>query len=39
VAANFKALSELLKQRPFSLVRITPLPQRLPGQDMKEATQ
>ena len=36
-AANFRALSERLKERPYSLVRITPLPQRVPGQGAKEA--
>jgi phospholipid/cholesterol/gamma-HCH transport system substrate-binding protein len=39
VAANFRVLSELLKERPYSLVRITPLPQRAPGQGVKETAQ
>ena len=31
-ASNLKALSQILKERPFSLVRIRPEPERLPGQ-------
>jgi hypothetical protein len=32
IAENFRALSETLKQRPYSLVRITPPTPRVPGE-------
>jgi len=38
-AENFRALSETLKQRPYSLVRITPPPPRLPGEGVTERAQ
>ena len=34
--ANLKAFSQLVKERPYSLVRVRPEPQRVPGDGLKE---
>jgi hypothetical protein len=34
--ANLKAFSQLVKERPYSLVRVKPAPQREPGDGVKE---
>ena len=36
--ANLKAFSQLVKERPFSLVRIKGEPERLPGQGVTDGT-
>jgi phospholipid/cholesterol/gamma-HCH transport system substrate-binding protein len=37
IAENFRSLSATLKERPYSLVRITPPPARVPGEGAKES--
>jgi phospholipid/cholesterol/gamma-HCH transport system substrate-binding protein len=39
IAENLRALSETLKQRPYSLVRIIPPPPRVPGEGITERAQ
>ena len=39
IAENFRVLSETLKQRPYSLVRITPPAPRVPGEGVTERAQ
>jgi hypothetical protein len=36
--ANLKAFSQLVKERPYSLVRVKPEPQREPGDGVKESS-
>jgi phospholipid/cholesterol/gamma-HCH transport system substrate-binding protein len=37
-AANLKSLSQQLKERPYSLVRVKPLPERKPGDGLAEGS-